>query len=161
MTELQARVLDRVEFVPPSACWVWTGAVFNRTTPKQIPAMKLNGKVQNVRRISFEAFVGEVWDEKLRFITLCGVDLCVNPEHVAPVDPDELCVAGRETQAARAAVMTHFACGHERTPENSIKKMRRKSSNGTVCRTCERVRKREYQIAARERDKALYGKRRY
>jgi hypothetical protein len=140
MTPQQERFLEKVELIPPSDCWFWTGAVMSLKSPRPVPAVKINGKVQNARRASFELFIGEIWDESLRAITTCGGHLCVRPEHIDLVEPNTLCQPGRLTQARRSKERTHFRCGHEIAPDNSYVK----SGEGGVgsCLACRKLSKR-------------------
>lgn len=136
MTE--SRFMDKVELIPFTTCWIWTGAVVNRSAPKLIPALKIEGKVVNARRVSFELFIGEIWDETLRVVAKCGTDLCVNPEHVDIVTPYFMTVAGRQTSSRKARVRTHFGCGHLISMKNTIFNSKRERH----CRECNKVQKR-------------------
>lgn len=139
MNKTEVLFMNKVELIPFTTCWIWTGAVMNKNNPRLIPAVKFNGKVQNARRVSFELFVGEIWDDSLRVTSGCGTDICVNPEHVQLLKPHEIGAEGRVTQQKKAAARTHFGCGHEISDENTIYNGRQERH----CRECNRAQKRE------------------
>jgi hypothetical protein len=70
------RFLDKVDMIPISGCWLWSGGRVFRMGNKDDPCIE-PGKA------AFELFVGETFD--LHALNVCGCRGCVNPEHAVLV----------------------------------------------------------------------------
>lgn len=109
-----------------SGCWNWTG-----TCQKNgYSAFGIAGKTVRGHRWSYEHFVAPIPDG-LEIDHLCRNRKCVNPSHLEPVTRKE---------NSRRAMRSHCVNGHEFTPENIYM-----HSGRRYCRTCRRIRVREYQ----------------
>jgi len=77
---IERRIMDNIEPIPLTGCWIWMGATDNRghgylsTKYRQPPI--------SARRVIYEHFRGDVPSGQL-VISKCGVELCVNPAHLA------------------------------------------------------------------------------
>lgn len=68
---------------PNSGCWIWVGAVINRTDGEQ-PRGKIragNKHQENAARVSYRLFKGEI-PTGLFVCHRCDTPLCVNPNHL-------------------------------------------------------------------------------
>lgn len=68
---------------PNSGCWIWVGAVINRTDGEQ-PRGKIrteNQRQENAARVSYKLFKGAI-PTGLFVCHRCDTPLCVNPNHL-------------------------------------------------------------------------------
>lgn len=63
-------------------CWPWDGLLVHLS-----PVMKLQGRLQTVRRVLDEACTGEPTPANTRLKPGCGNTLCVHPQHTLHVRP--------------------------------------------------------------------------
>lgn len=134
------RFWRKVEPLPWSGCWIWTGA-----TSGGYGHVRLLGELKMAHRLSYEMDKGPI-PLGLELDHLCRVPCCVNPAHLEPVTTAENTRRGRlaEVTRARYARITHCPHGHAYAGNNlGI------SPNGTrYCRTCQRDYQRRRRIAA-------------
>lgn len=76
----------RVERVPFSGCWLWTGAL-NKDGYAHL-CVKRNSTRVLAHRFSFQKFVGPI-PEELEIDHLCRNRCCVNPHHLEAVSHKE------------------------------------------------------------------------
>lgn len=73
----RVRFYDRIEMVPESGCWIWTGTV----NPKGYGYLRLNGVGTFAHRLSWQLHRGEV-PADLCVCHKCDVPSCCNPNHL-------------------------------------------------------------------------------
>lgn len=118
------RIADRVAFTD-SGCWLWIGSVerygYGRVT--------VRGERWLAHRFVYTALVGPI-AEGLSLDHLCRNTLCVNPDHLEPVDHAENV---RRGMSPPQVVRRSGICkrGHRRTPSNVF------ASSGN-CKSCRR-----------------------
>lgn len=115
-------------------CVIWTAGNTGR-----YGVMWHDGKQRYAHRVIYEWLVGPIPDG-YEIDHLCRVTLCVNPDHLEAVTPEE---------NRRRAAPTHCAKGHERTPENTIG-----SGRQSRCKICRNDWKRRAYHAESEAERA-------
>lgn len=73
---------DRIERIPISGCWIWTGT----TDANGYGKIGVNYKALLAHRVVYEAYKGAI-PEGLHLLHSCDVPTCVNPEHLRPGTP--------------------------------------------------------------------------
>lgn len=140
MRSLKERILEKIEMVPFSGCWIWTGSL----TKTGYAKMGAQGKAMHAHRVAYETFVSQV-PSGLYLDHLCRVRCCVNPNHLEPVTPRENSLRG-QTVPARNAAKTKCIRGHAFTYENTY------LLNGhRQCKACNSLRSRNYKIRKESR----------
>lgn len=118
------RLMDKVQPVPWSGCWLWLGAINGNGYGN----FWFNEQRINAHRASYMIHHGPLGDD-LEIDHLCRVRLCVNPAHLEPITHAEH--MGRSLRA----VATHCARGHPYSEDNT----RRGTYGGRVCLACKRL----------------------
>ena len=116
------------QVTPTGACWLWTG----RQTPDGYG--RFSG--QGAHRVAYELLVGVI-PEGMELDHLCRIPLCVNPDHLEPVDR-------AENIRRRYALVTHCRNGHRFTVDNTYPLPAGLTSGTRACRTCRREAVRRY-----------------
>lgn len=137
-TQVGERFWAKVQ--PTGFCWDWTASIkpngygqFSVTTqPKQ--------RVAYAHRFAYELLVGPI-PEGMELDHLCRNRMCVNPDHLEPVDRRTNLLRSPITFSGLAVRQDTCGRGHPWVPENV-----RLESGRRICRTCRNARKR-----------ALYG----
>ena len=83
--KLRPRFLEKVERIPGIDCWLWTGAIKNKSG-HGVMGMGLPKKVNKLipaHRLSYLLFNGSI-PGGLEIRHTCDVASCVNPEHLIP-----------------------------------------------------------------------------
>jgi hypothetical protein len=111
---VKEKLLNNIEMITESGCWVWTGAV----SVHGYGVVKIDKKDQRTHRVFYEMLVGKIPDG-LVIDHLCRVRCCVNPAHLEPVTNKENILRGISPQAINGK-KTHCKNGHEFTKENMI-----------------------------------------
>lgn len=139
LERLPRNVARMIEPVPPTTCWIYTGAVNSAgygTASVQTTERWL------VHRLSYTKLVGPI-PKGMTIDHLCRVKLCVNPDHMEVVSHRENNLRGN-SMAARWARRTHCGkCGRELGPINNHRKR--------GCGHCWAAYMREYGITNRDR----------
>lgn len=113
----------------PGGCWEWVG----HTNGGGYGRLAIEGRTTvYAHRWSYEYHVGPIPDG-LEIDHLCRNTLCVNPDHLEPVTPDE-------NKRRWSESVTHCKSGHEYTPENTYI---RPGRGGKDCMECRRERDRK------------------
>jgi len=73
---LKERLLRRIEPIPESGCWLWTGA-----GRKRYGSIKVQGKMVSTHRLSYELFIEPIPPD-LYVLHKCDVMCCINPNHL-------------------------------------------------------------------------------
>lgn len=142
-------------------CWIWMG--YRQKTG--YGHWSVGGRTDGTRRMvvphrsAYEALVGPIPKNRPHLDHLCRVRHCVNPRHLEPVTNRVNCqrgVAGK-VNGAREAAKTHCAQGHAYTPENTRVGVTTKGGPYRKCRTCLRIRDREYYLRKRVRPCPLHN----
>jgi hypothetical protein len=87
------RFFASIEDPDPDGCWQWIGPATGGPGGKTItidpdrdyryPIFSINGRYRIAAHVSYEAFIGEVPEDKLIW-RMCGNRQCVNPDHLQP-----------------------------------------------------------------------------
>lgn len=77
ITALPSNIESKIEKVPNSGCWIWTGAIGGKGYG-QIGWM---GKVELAHRVVYELYKGSIPSDYC-VLHRCDVRCCVNPEHL-------------------------------------------------------------------------------
>ncbi len=119
------RLLDRVEVVAESGCWVWMGALTRWGYGIMTDS---DQQRRHSHKVAYELFKGPV-PKGLELDHLCRVRCCVNPHHLEAVTHKENLKRGRDAgfgslvasrvRAELQRAQTHCHKGHEYTPENT------------------------------------------
>lgn len=108
-------------------CWNWTGYVI-KSGYGQIATRKrpTASGTRLAHRVAYELEVGPI-AEGMHLDHLCRNKICVNPEHLEPVYPEE-----NVRRGLHGILRTHCLYGHELTDENTI------YDEKTNCRRCKK-----------------------
>lgn len=115
-----------------SGCWEWQGAQFNGGYGR----IKYDGQDQVAHRVAYLVLVGPI-PEGMTLDHLCRNRICVNPEHLEPVDMRTNVLRGETITAANAHKEVCLR-GHPLSGDNLF--VRRDGRRR--CRECERERQR-------------------
>lgn len=122
---LPERFLDKVAFCPTTGCWIWCGALRN----KSYGNFHDGHKSVRAHRYAFEAVKGSI-PAGMEIDHLCCLTFCVNPDHLEAVHHSE-----NMLRLSRSVRKQFCPKGHEMTPENTAKRSS-KSLAGFRCREC-------------------------
>lgn len=110
-----------------NGCIIWTGA------GDRYGRVWVMGCMLGAHRAAYWMSLGNL-THGLQVDHICGVTLCVNPEHLRELTPRANTLRNGGPTALNAT-KTHCIHGHEFTPENT-----RNGPKGRDCRACERAR---------------------
>lgn len=116
-----------------TTCWLWVGGLSKGYGSFRRTDASLSGLAH---RFAYEHLIGEV-PSGLVLDHLCRETRCVNPWHLQPV-PQRINTLRGVGPAARRAVATHCARGHEFSYANTYLS----PAGHRTCRTCVRLRRR-------------------
>lgn len=114
----------------PRGCWEWMGDTnvgYGRIAARSGFTVS---RTKLAHRIAFELLVGPI-QPGLHLDHLCRNTVCVNPEHLEPVTPDE-----NTKRGLHGVLRTHCRFGHELTVANTYV---RPSDGSRKCRECSRI----------------------
>jgi hypothetical protein len=134
-----------------NGCIIWTAAT---ASEGRYGMCSYEGVVRPAHVVAYLAFVGQ-YDMSLDIDHLCGVTLCVNPQHLEPVTHRENVLRGRSIQAQNARKVECIR-GHDLTDPVNVRTMKR---GGRACRACVRERQAE-RFQARHESGECVGDRR-
>lgn len=125
------RLLERIEYIPFSGCWIYTGALTKKGYGQITSGTKREGNYKNYRahKLSYEYFVSPI-PENLVLDHKCRVRSCVNPDHLEIVT-QKVNIHRGEGTAGKNIRKTHCIRGHEFTLENT-----QVESKGRHCKAC-------------------------
>jgi hypothetical protein len=113
-----------------SSCWIWQGATKGRDD--DYGCVRINGRGEYAHRVAYELVKGPI-PNGLHLDHLCRERLCVNPDHLEPVDNRTNILRGIGPTAANAR-MKFCKRGHELNDQNvSIT-----SAGSRQCNPCRR-----------------------
>lgn len=72
-----AKFESRIERIPESGCWLWTGLLSNVGYGK----IGVGTKTESTHRHSYEMFIGEI-PKGMQVLHRCDIRCCVNPNHL-------------------------------------------------------------------------------
>lgn len=93
-----SRLLRKVED-GPNGCWLWTGANQGRPGHFNYGQVTVDNKRRLVHRVAHELWVGPIPDG-YEVDHLCRTPLCINPDHLEAVTPEENRRRGEPYKAA-------------------------------------------------------------
>jgi hypothetical protein len=121
-----------------ASCWVWTASTKgNGYGQVKHPDRK---SPMFAHRVSYEMLTGEDLGD-LTIDHLCKNTLCVNPDHLQPVDMKTNVLRSSSPTAINAR-KTHCPKGHELSEDNLVKQY------GRRCKQCHRDRMRAVRVAS-------------
>lgn len=132
--DIMQRIEKKVERIPFSGCWIWTGSVRRDGYPR----MGANGRTRKVSQVVYEVMIGRRGG--LHVLHLCDEALCVNPAHLSLGTHREnmqqkLERTGLSAFAQQNAAKQLCVRGHPLTGDNV-----RISGGRRYCRACCRAR---------------------
>ena len=141
-------LMDKVEIVPESGCWIWTGSLQGKGWKKGqgYSAIRFNNKLYRGHRLFYEHFKGPI-PEGRQLDHLCRVTCCVNPNHLEPVTNAVNRARGIGNKGEHHLSKTHCPNGHEYTLENT----RYSVSKGRKHRVCHQCRLETYRKYEKEK----------
>lgn len=132
---LPDRFLAKIELIPFSSCWHWTGRPNNKGYGTYSGSM--------AHRRAYEALKGQI-PTGLEIDHLCRVRLCVNPLHLEAVTPKENVRRADAGWGKFNRKKTHCRKGHSYSGRNLILRFPPSQPNGKrVCKTCEKINKKK------------------
>lgn len=129
-----------------AGCWLWTGCVVRRYGQFGVSP----GVSARAHRFSYELAYGPI-PEGMFVCHKCDTPLCVNPTHLFLGTNSDNQLDAVQKGLHHRTRQTHCKRGHEFTPDNTIRKIRRRNgrlSNQRTCRACSRLLKAIYRGAA-------------
>jgi len=111
---MRERLLDKIEIVSESGCWIWMGVV----TPKGYGHISVGGKKNFCHRLSYSEFVGEI-PKGLCVCHKCDVPACINPDHLFLGTHKEN--MDDRTRKGRSKGFLHKNRGGEGNPNSKLK----------------------------------------
>lgn len=130
-----AYIMDRIQQVPWSGCWLWDGAVDKDGYGKSpLPRRVRTVATTPMRshRLAYEAFVGPIPNSTLVCHT-CDVRSCVNPDHLFLGTPADN--SADMKRKGRSPSMTGTRNGHAKLSEDDVLAIRRSArSNKSLAR---------------------------
>ena len=128
----------KVERIPFSACWHWTGVIAKNSYGK----FQLNKKQELAHRVSYEHYKGPI-PSGLCLDHLCRNRSCVNPDHLEAVKQSENLLRSPIAQWSVNAKKTECPKGHQYTKENTLTN----KEGYRWCRTCKREWMKAYRLS--------------
>lgn len=116
-------------------CLIWTGAL----DLAGYGTLMVNRKRSRPHRVAYEAAHGPIPDN-FTIDHLCKNRACCNPAHLEAVSKGENTRRAHTGVKRKRATRTHCKRGHDLTPDNT----RRSSKGSIICKTCQRLAKRQY-----------------
>jgi len=137
---------SRIERIPFSGCWVWTGAAVEDGYGQ----ISVDGAFKRAHRVVYELLVGPI-PRGAKLLHRCDVPACVNPAHLYPGTQKRNvadCIErGRFRAGWHNAEKTHCSRGHEFTEANTG----RHATGHRFCKACQCATVMRYQLRKREK----------
>jgi len=122
--DLFARIEGKIEKIPESGCWIWTGNLSH----DGYPYMHVWKRKRYMHRICFELEYGREIPDGETLDHLCRVRCCVNPFHMQQVSLADNIARGNY---GWRGFLTHCKRGHPLSGENIYL-----WHNVRICRAC-------------------------
>lgn len=120
---MKKRFMDKVELVPFSTCWYWTGAV----SSTGYGYLRHDGIMQSAHRLSYRKHVGQI-PTGMFVCHSCDERLCVNPNHLwLGTNADN---TRDKMKKKRHRVATGAANGSTKLTDEQIREIRAKVAGG-------------------------------
>jgi len=81
--EARQRLFERVDVGGPNECWLWMGALDDKT----YGTIGIEGDVVYVHRVVYNIYYGEIGDHQINHH--CDIPNCVNPHHLYKGDQSD------------------------------------------------------------------------
>jgi hypothetical protein len=133
----------RIKVKEETGCWLWTG-----TQQNGYGVVSIGNRAHRVHRLMHFLYFGDI-ARGFELHHRCGEKRCCNPWHLEEVTSEE----HRERHPEYTGRHTHCIYGHAFTPENTYER----KGGGRVCRTCNRIRVKEWYRGRRQRHRKRSG----
>lgn len=145
---LAKRFWDKVQIDPDNlnGCWLWTAC----KDRQGYGFYGLDGKNMRPHKLVFEAYGGQLSEDRPIVMHLCNNSSCVNPKHLSSGTHSENIRESVRIKTQRNARKTHCHNGHELTGDN-LSSYHLRVHGRRQCRVCDLLRWRRMHMKTKPR----------
>lgn len=114
-------LLSFVEVDTITKCWNWTGPSLRGK-----PYLIIKRKHKSARRVCFEEFVGEIFEDSIRCTSSCLNNKCINPDHT-------------ELKLRNSAILKGEICKNGHSKEDAYLCTRKSGRKFRRCKKCDQM----------------------